>query len=801
MYETPYKILGITAGRTMGNAEVLLRECLMECEKLTPVDVRVVRLRTLKIKGLSGELDFLEDAVQGGDGLLQEEDDFEWLKEQILWADAIIFSACAFRYMPPAEVITMMNRALGSGKNYVEACRAKPKQVGLMCVGGSNTVNFNLPLQYYALNTMCRGFELVDQFYANWVRGKGYIAFQDHHLKRARQQAKRIINRLKGYTVPEIKTRVMKLNPMEHHDDSFINLEGCPVCHSTVVHMEDNPLACGRFTCAVCGAAGQVEHHDGVLTYVWNDDTVAHNRLHADNDVRYLESYAKAHAPVEGDKEAIPEFPALTRENDPSPVKPRILAFVAGPKGGTSELLARKALAVATQDGQFEGAILRVLDCEINPCLGCLVCKVNIRYRDSIDECILKDDDRWVIDKILQSSGTLYSLDGVNGFTYGKVVALIQRFGNITRVGANAAQRMIRPYGTMISAFDDQVQNATYATVKLARYYGSASLKVAEELFSNVPIEGDNILADSASLKRAENVGNAIRSALVFATAKPPQISLVVKKKGMCPSCGLNMIELRNDKTVACAECDADGEFKHIFGENDIVWDDYSVTHSRITPFGMRLHFKHIDFSQAEDKNMLENPEIIADKLAPYVEYDKLVMPDAHGIQASELTDERKMIERVVFSYPSDERFSLAIMQDIQKECGYIPRAAFPVISEHIGTKQSQLFSTATFYRALNLVQRGKHVIRICDGTACHMGGSSTLIKGIETLLGIQPGQTTEDGLFSLELVKHVGSCALAPVILVGDICYSHVTIDKLEDIIKEYRTIEDEAVKEGELS
>lgn len=801
MSKEPYKVLGIVAGRTMGNAEVLLRESLMEFDKLAPAETRIVRLRQLDIKGLSGDFDFLADAAQGGDGILKEDDDFEWLKEQILWADVIIFAACAFRYMPPSEVIVMMNRALGAGQSYIEACRAHPKFVGLIVVGGTNTMNYNLPLQYNALHAMCHGFQLVDQFYANWIRGKGHAVFQEQHLEQSRQLAQRILHKLEGYAVPEIKTRIMKLNPLEHTDDKFINLEGCPVCHSTVVHMVNDPLTLGQFTCSICGAKGRVEYHGGDLTYVWDDDSVAHNRLHADHDAQVIESYARAHALVAGEKTEVPEFPILTPENDPTPVKPRILALVAGPKNGTSELLARQALAAATQDGRFEGAILRILDYKIDGCLGCLVCKVNKRYRDSIDECVLRDDDRWVVGKLLESSAALFSVDAVNGFTYGQIVALIQRFGVNTRIAANGPQKAKRAWATIVASFDDEVKNATYATGKLGRYFCNPSLKVAEELLTNVPITGDGILANASALQQAVGVGRALASALAYTTAEPPLTGLVQRYNSMCPSCGLDMIELRSDMTVACAECDAEGEFKHIFGENDIVWDDYSVAHSRVTPFGVKLHVKHTGFSQSEDRDMLDDPLILSGQLAPYIEFGKVVMPEDLSLQPAWSDEQRTKVEKIIFSYPSEERFSLAIMQDIQNACGYVPKEAFPHIAEHLKVKRSALYSVATFYKSLGLKERGKHVIRVCDGTACHMGGSLVLIDQIEELLGIKPGQTTNDGLFSLELVKHVGSCALAPVMMVDDTVYNQVTLEKLEKIIADYRAAENDAVKEGELS
>jgi NADH-quinone oxidoreductase subunit E len=145
-------------------------------------------------------------------------------------------------------------------------------------------------------------------------------------------------------------------------------------------------------------------------------------------------------------------------------------------------------------------------------------------------------------------------------------------------------------------------------------------------------------------------------------------------------------------------------------------------------------------------------------------------------------------IKKIVEAYPADKRYSLTILQAIQHEFSYIPREAMTVVCSHIGTSEAQLYAIATFYKALSLKPKGRHVIKVCDGTACHMRGNFTLIKGIETELGISPGETSSDGMFSLELVNCLGSCALAPIMVIDDIYYSQVTREKLNDAIKEYQ-------------
>jgi len=148
----------------------------------------------------------------------------------------------------------------------------------------------------------------------------------------------------------------------------------------------------------------------------------------------------------------------------------------------------------------------------------------------------------------------------------------------------------------------------------------------------------------------------------------------------------------------------------------------------------------------------------------------------------------REKIEEITNHYPREQRFALAIMQDIQREFHYVPEDALPVIKEWVGTSQGQLYALATFYKALSLKPKGKHIIKLCDGTACHMRGASNLVGGIERHLGIGPGDRTPDGQFSLELVNCVGSCALAPVVIVDETYYPKVTMEALPGILDAYK-------------
>ena len=113
-----------------------------------------------------------------------------------------------------------------------------------------------------------------------------------------------------------------------------------------------------------------------------------------------------------------------------------------------------------------------------------------------------------------------------------------------------------------------------------------------------------------------------------------------------------------------------------------------------------------------------------------------------------------KILKEIIDRYPRERRYALAVMQDMQRHYSYIPREGLELLAGHVGCKVAELYSMATFYKALSLKPRGKHIIKLCNGTACHIRGSVNLINGINRELGIAPGETTEDGEFTLELVN-----------------------------------------------
>jgi len=145
--------------------------------------------------------------------------------------------------------------------------------------------------------------------------------------------------------------------------------------------------------------------------------------------------------------------------------------------------------------------------------------------------------------------------------------------------------------------------------------------------------------------------------------------------------------------------------------------------------------------------------------------------------------------------YPRERRFLLAILQDIQKHYNYIPRISLEMVRDYLDVPLSKLYGMATFYRALSLKPKGRYVIKVCDGTACHIRSSQVIIDEIRNVLSIVPGTTTGDGKFSLETVNCLGSCAVSPVMVINDRFYGRVTSSMVRDILAEYGRLENEPV------
>jgi len=128
------------------------------------------------------------------------------------------------------------------------------------------------------------------------------------------------------------------------------------------------------------------------------------------------------------------------------------------------------------------------------------------------------------------------------------------------------------------------------------------------------------------------------------------------------------------------------------------------------------------------------------------------------------------------------------ILQRVQKAYGHLPRAILMEVSERTGIPASRIFGVATFYEQFHLEPHGRHTIRCCRGTACHVKGGARIIKTIKQGLGVEPGETTEDMEFTFETVACLGACALAPVMVVDGTYYGKMAYRKVNKVLDSYR-------------
>ncbi|MCT8978646.1 NADH-quinone oxidoreductase subunit NuoE [Clostridium sp. CX1] len=143
-------------------------------------------------------------------------------------------------------------------------------------------------------------------------------------------------------------------------------------------------------------------------------------------------------------------------------------------------------------------------------------------------------------------------------------------------------------------------------------------------------------------------------------------------------------------------------------------------------------------------------------------------------------------MDKVFERYFNENGNLISILQDVQGVYGYLPLDALRLISDKTGKKKAQIYGVATFYSQFRLNKLGKYVIMQCQGTACHVNGSEAVSQAICDELSINPGETSSDGMFSLEEVACLGCCSLAPVIMINGETYANLTPDKARKVIQD---------------
>ncbi len=150
------------------------------------------------------------------------------------------------------------------------------------------------------------------------------------------------------------------------------------------------------------------------------------------------------------------------------------------------------------------------------------------------------------------------------------------------------------------------------------------------------------------------------------------------------------------------------------------------------------------------------------------------------------------LVENILTNYPEAKRENLIpILQDIQETEGYLSKQALVRIGRYLNLPTSKIYGVATFYNQFRFQPVGKYHIQVCRGTACHVKGSASVLKALEQELKIKSGQTSRDGLFSIEVVACIGACGLAPVISINGEFFAAVDSAKIRKLIKEFKNRE----------
>lgn len=147
-----------------------------------------------------------------------------------------------------------------------------------------------------------------------------------------------------------------------------------------------------------------------------------------------------------------------------------------------------------------------------------------------------------------------------------------------------------------------------------------------------------------------------------------------------------------------------------------------------------------------------------------------------------------QQIDTIIERYNGDHEALLMIMQDISDLYNYLPPEVIPLLVERLGVKESLVYTVATFYKSISLEPRGKHIVNVCIGTACHVRGADKIMDALQEKLHINEGQTTDDFLFTLQAVRCVGCCASGPVIMVNKETHGGLDRTSVVKIIDQYR-------------
>jgi NADH-quinone oxidoreductase subunit E len=148
----------------------------------------------------------------------------------------------------------------------------------------------------------------------------------------------------------------------------------------------------------------------------------------------------------------------------------------------------------------------------------------------------------------------------------------------------------------------------------------------------------------------------------------------------------------------------------------------------------------------------------------------------------------QQTFDAIIARYEGQPANLIPVLQEIQDEFNYLPKDELKVVADRLQVPLTQVYSVATFFKMFSLEPKGRHQIRVCLGTACHLRGGQRLVETVSRRLGVEVGHATEDLQFSLETVGCLGSCAQAPLMKVDDKYFGRMAVDKVPKILKLYK-------------
>lgn len=147
-----------------------------------------------------------------------------------------------------------------------------------------------------------------------------------------------------------------------------------------------------------------------------------------------------------------------------------------------------------------------------------------------------------------------------------------------------------------------------------------------------------------------------------------------------------------------------------------------------------------------------------------------------------------ELIKSICNRYKDEPTPLMLVLSDIQKEYGYIPLEVQEIVSKELSVPVSDIYGVVTFYSFFSLKPKGKFVVGVCLGTACYVKGGQNVIDKFSDILGIKPGETTSDGLFTLDALRCIGACGIAPAVSINGKVFPKISIEKIASIIDSYK-------------